>query len=265
MITLICSALLVVFLAYILFAMAVYLFQERLIFPGRKLNPSHQFIDLSGLEEKWVKVDGAILSTLHFSQPGARGLIFFLHGNVGNLDRWVPDVDFYRREKYDLFMLDYRGYGKSSGRIQSQVQLEADVRTAWESIAATYCDKKLPVVIYGRSIGTYLAAKLALEVESQLLVLVSPYTSLLAMARLKFPWLPARLLRYPLATDDIIAQVKAPVLIVHGEDDPLIPVSHAHRLANKSYRAKLVIIDGAVHNDIHEHEAYTAAVSSALP
>lgn len=265
MIALMCYTLVGFFLAYSFFAVAVYLFQEKLIFPVTKLDSSHQFIGVPGLEEKSVKVDEATLSALHLSQPDARGLIFFLHGNVGNLERWVPDVDFYRREKYDLFMLDYRGYGKSDGHIQSQVQLERDVRMAWESIAANYCDKKLPVVIYGRSIGTYLAAKLALEVDSQLLVLVSPYTSLLAMARLKFPWLPARLLRYPLATEEIIAQVKAPVLIIHGQDDPLIPVSHARSLANKSHRARLVIIDGAVHNDIHEHATYIETVSGALP
>jgi hypothetical protein len=67
------------------------------------------------------------------------GVVFYLHGNAGNLDSWFVNADFWRQANVDLFMLDYRGYGKSSGRITSQAQLEADVRAAWAAVAPLLC------------------------------------------------------------------------------------------------------------------------------
>ena len=83
-----------------------------------------------------------------------RGVVFFLHGNSDNMQHWFVNLDFYRTAQLDLVMLDYRGFGKSTGRIESQAQLEADVRAAWATVAAQpqYAGKKR--VIYGRSLGT---------------------------------------------------------------------------------------------------------------
>ncbi|TXC66715.1 lysophospholipase [Piscinibacter aquaticus] len=97
-------------------------------------------------------------------------------------------------------MLDYRGYGKSSGRIESEAQLHADVRAVWRAVAPHYAGKR--VVLYGRSLGTALAASLAAELQPDLTMLVSPYTSMEAMARQHYPWVPGALLRYPLRTDE---------------------------------------------------------------
>ena len=102
--------------------------------------------------------------------------MFFLHGNRGNLQTWTTGLDFYRRVNYDLFIFDYRGYGRSTGQNVDERQLDADVRAAWDAIAPRYRDK--PIVIYGRSLGTGLAVRLAREVTPRLLVLVSPYASL---------------------------------------------------------------------------------------
>ncbi|NNL57494.1 MAG: alpha/beta fold hydrolase, partial [Pseudomonadales bacterium] len=222
------AAIVAVLLVIILLLGLLVRYQERVIFPGTKLPADYRFIEEPGLQETTIAVDGAHLSALHYRQPDARGLIFFLHGNAGNLATWVPDVDFYREEKYDLFMLDYRGYGKSTGNIESQAQLEQDVLTAWQSVAPDYQARDLPLVIYGRSIGTYFAARLALQAKPDQLVLVSPYTSLLAMARKRFPGVPTSLVRYPLDTDKIIPQLNCPVLLLLGGNDALIPVDHAH-------------------------------------
>ncbi|MFN7673600.1 MAG: alpha/beta hydrolase, partial [Betaproteobacteria bacterium] len=144
--------------------------QERLIFRPTPLPASHVF-NLPQTTEISLAVDGATLSTLHFKQPDAKGVIFFLHGNGGNLSSWLRNTDFYRRNKFDVLMIDYRGYGKSTGSIESEAQLHRDVMTAWQWVAPQYEGKKR--VIYGRSLGTTLAAKLSSEVESDLTVLVS--------------------------------------------------------------------------------------------
>jgi fermentation-respiration switch protein FrsA (DUF1100 family) len=95
---------------------AVYLRQESLLFFPTPLAAEHRFRQ-AGVVERSVEVDGARLHALHFRQPGAKGVVFFLHGNAGNNDSWLTDTTFYRRTGYDLFLLDYRGYGKSTGRI----------------------------------------------------------------------------------------------------------------------------------------------------
>ncbi|WP_162911066.1 alpha/beta fold hydrolase [Azohydromonas sediminis] len=109
--------------------------QERLIFMPQPLPAAHRFAFGPDVHETWVDVPGARLHALHLQLPAPAGLVFFLHGNAGNLDGWFADVGFYRRAGHDLFMPDYRGYGKSSGRIDSEAQLHADVRAAWASEA----------------------------------------------------------------------------------------------------------------------------------
>ena len=137
----------------------LYVSQESMIFAATTLPRDHQFVFEVPFEEITIPVDGAEINGLHFQQPNPRGLIFFLHGNGGNLDSWTGNVDYYRRVNYDMFIFDYRGYGKSTGRIRSEKQLHDDVRAAWNTIAPRYRDK--PTVIYGRSLGAALAAKLA--------------------------------------------------------------------------------------------------------
>jgi pimeloyl-ACP methyl ester carboxylesterase len=214
------------------------------------------------VHEAWVDVPGARLHALHLRLPNPRGVVFFLHGNAGNLDSWFSDADFYRRENMDLFMLDYRSYGKSSGRIASQEQLLADVRAAWAHVQPLYAGKRR--VIYGRSLGSGLAAMLAAEVQPELTVLVSPYFSMGELAREHYPWVPSALLRYPLATHEALARVQGPVLLAHGGRDTLIPPTHSQRLHQVAPHASLLHLPEGGHNDLHLLPAYAEGLSAAL-
>jgi len=249
--------------AYSGFLGYLYFQQERLIFPGRPLAPDFAFHFDQRFEDVRIAVPGATLHALHFTQERPRGLVFFLHGNAGNLQSWTTGLDFYRRVNYDLFMLDYRGYGKSTGTIQSEEQLNADVRAAWDAIAPRYLGK--PIVIYGRSLGTGLAVKLAVDVDPQLLILVSPFSSLAAAAMEAYPIAPEWLLKYPIRTDQIIGSVKSPIMIVHGDQDRRIAVAHADRLARLTRSpTEMVVIEGAGHSDIQRFPAYVDALASRL-
>lgn len=242
----------------------VFVSQETMIFYPTPLPPDHQFVFDVPFEEVTIPVDGAEINALHFRQANPRGLIFFLHGNGGNLESWASDIDFYKRVNYDLFILDYRGYGKSTGSIQSETQLHADVRAAWNTVAALYQEK--PIVIYGRSLGTALAAKLAVDVSPALLVLVSPFSSMIAMGRQEYPFLPEWLLRYPFRTDKLVADIRSPTVFVHGDEDRLIPIAHTHELMGLANTdAKLLLIEGAGHNDIHRFTSYLDGLTTELP
>jgi pimeloyl-ACP methyl ester carboxylesterase len=242
---------------------ALYLRQDALIFRAVPLPADYRFPIEQDFEEMRIAVPGASLDALLIRQPDSRGLVFFLHGNAGNLATWTTGLDFYRRVNFDLFIFDYRGYGKSTGTIDSEAELHADVRAAWARIAPLYRDK--PIVIYGRSLGTGLAAELARDVQPQLLVLVSPYTSLPAVGKLHYPWAPDWLLRYRLDTGAAIAAIHSPILLLHGARDTLIPATESRQLRERAQSpTELVIVDGAGHSDIHRFPDYLDALAARL-
>ncbi len=247
---------------YALVLALVWWLQERLIFLPSALPAGHRFAFGADVHEDWIDVPGARLNLLHLRNPAPRGVVFFLHGNAGNLEGWFTNADFYRRLNYDLVMLDYRGYGKSGGRIESQAQLEADVRAAWRHVAARYEGHRR--VIAGRSLGTALAAGLAAEVQPELTLLISPYESMAAMAREHYPWVPVALLRYPLRTDEALARVRSPVLLLHGARDEVIDPAHSERLRRVAPHAERVLVPGAGHNDLQQFPAYLDAIAARL-
>jgi uncharacterized protein len=241
----------------------LYVRQERIILPASTLAADYRFQFDQPFEEVWIPVQGASLHALHFKQPNPRGVVFFLHGNAGNLVSWTTGVDFYRRINYDLFIVDYRGYGKSTGHIESEAQLHTDARAAYDAMAPLYRDK--PIVIYGRSLGTALAASLARDVQPRLLVLVSPFSSLTASAAQTYPWAPGWVLKYPLRTDAIIGDIKSPILLIHGSEDKLIPLSHSERLkALARSPVELLVVPGAGHSDIHKFPVYLDGLAARL-
>jgi uncharacterized protein len=242
--------------------------QEWLIFRPHTLPADWVFDKGADVHERWVEVPGVDggaggrLNALHLKLPAPDGVVFFLHGNGGSLEGWFVNLDLYRRANMDLFMIDYRGYGKSPCCITSEAQLHADVRAAWQAIAPTYAGKAR--VFFGRSLGTGLAAALAAEVQPELTILASPYLGMAALADEHYPWVPRAVLRYPLDTAAVLPRVKTPVLLLHGTEDQLIDVSHSRRLQALAPAARLVEIDGAGHNDLQRFERYREAVAGAL-
>ena len=241
---------------------AIWWGQEALLFAPQPLAQDHVFKFGNDVQERWIEVPGARLNALHLQLPNPKGVVFFLHGNSGNLESWFVNADFYRRANFDMFMLDYRGYGKSSGSIQSQAQLEADALEAWKQIAPQYAGKRR--VIYGRSIGTGLASALAAQVQPEQTILVSPYQSMLALAQQHYPWVPAAMLRYPLRTDLAVPLLRGPLLLAHGELDTLIPPVNSQKLQQLLPGAKLTLVPGASHNDLQRFDVYLDAVRAAM-
>jgi uncharacterized protein len=254
-VTLVSIVLLVVFAAGGWF----YVAQEKLIFLPTPLPASHTF-DMPWVREISIPVEGATLSALHYKHPDSKGVVFFLHGNAGSLATWLDSTEFYRKNRIDVLMIDYRGYGKSTGKIESEAQLHADVRAAWDLLAPQYVDK--PRAILGRSLGATLAAKLAADVQPDLTLLISPFYNLNAMREQHYSFLPRFLMRYQFTSNEWLPKIMKPVTILHGDADDLIDISNAERLQAAAPRTTLVKIRGGHHNDLQKIPQYMDALGA---
>jgi alpha-beta hydrolase superfamily lysophospholipase len=190
-----------VLLVYLLICTGLYFFQERLIFFPEKLAKDYRFSFSQQCNELSISTRaGTRLSGLLFSSSEKKGLVFFLHGNGGSLARWGGVAGRYTALGYDVFVLDYPGYGKSEGRIRSQEQLYSAIQDAYDSLKKNYAEKD--IIVMGYSIGTGLAANLASTNHPRMLVLHAPYFSMSDMMHHYYPVIPTFLLRYDFATNE---------------------------------------------------------------
>ena len=255
----------VVAVLYVLLCIVLYFKQESLLFFPAKLPASYRFHFPGRFEERWTTAaDGTKLHGLLFKAPDSKGLIFYLHGNGGALDSWGDAAATYTRLHYDVFMLDYRGYGKSGGRISSQAQLLSDVQTAYQQLFPEYPESR--TVILGYSVGTGLAAWLAAQHHPKLLILQAPYFSMRDLSARIYPFLPSGvILRYPLLTNEFVRQVSAPIVLFHGDRDEVIYYESSLKLkALLKPSDKLVVLPGVGHNGMTDNSLYQREIAKIL-
>ncbi|MCC6838847.1 MAG: alpha/beta hydrolase [Flavobacteriales bacterium] len=223
------SALGLLLLVYLGVSLFYWALQEKFIFVRFPLPRQYRFNFRQPFEELWLdRPDGARLHALHFTVQDPKGAVLYLHGNTGSLRRWGKRAPRFTTARHAVLMPDYRGYGKSSGKL-SEAALHADALAWYDRLAAQYGAEQ--VVVYGRSLGTGMAVPVAAARTPRALVLESPYANFLDVARHYLAILPYRLLlRYRFRSDRAIKGVKCPVYIFHGKRDPLVPYSSALRL-----------------------------------
>ncbi len=255
--------LLVVLAVYLLICVAAYWWQERLLFHPTRLAADFVFPFDTNFEEVYLDVAPNVqLHGLHFKAENPKGLVFYVHGNAGSLHDWGSLAGLYLQHNYDLLMFDYRGFGKSPGKIYSQQQFFDDVQAVYDWAKEQYSEAQ--IIVEGFSIGTATATKLAAENNPQQLVLKAPYYSMTSLVKSKMAFLPGRLLKYPFATVDYLKQVTCPVTIFHGTADELIPHKNAERLKAAVPSVNLFLIDGCLHNDIPFTPIYKKAMGTLL-
>ena len=159
---------------YVLIISYVYFNQVELVFHASRLPKDYKFDYQQKFEEINIKsFDGAVLNGLLFKAENSKGLIFYLHGNAGTLETWGKIAKVYTSQGYDIFILDYRSFGKSEGEIENEEQLTEDISIVYKSISKRYSEDK--IIIAGYSIGSGFATKLALENKAKALILQAPY------------------------------------------------------------------------------------------
>jgi uncharacterized protein len=249
---------------YTIVIIILYVLQTRLIFyPGRlsgnfRLNPG-------GAEEIFFNTsDGERISALYFRGTRPEVILYF-HGNAGDLNGWKFVAGDFTAWGYGVLIIDYRGYGKSSGEI-SEKGFYNDAEAACDFLIQ---DKKVSpdnIIVYGRSVGSGVAVELASKRSFKGLVLEAPYTSLPVLANEKLPFFfPSLYLKYRFDNIRKINNVKSPVIFIHGTKDTLIPPSHSERLFDEfKGKKKMILVTGGSHNDLNAYPEYQVFLSEGL-
>jgi fermentation-respiration switch protein FrsA (DUF1100 family) len=220
-------------------------------FPSRSVTWTPADADLPFEDVEIATQDGERLHAWWIrARGGATGHVLLCHGNAGNVGDRVPHAALLAAAGFDVLLFDSRGYGRSSGR-PSEEGTYRDARAARAALLARPGVDAARVLYLGESLGGAVALALALEVPPAGLVLQSTFTSIRDMARRHYPFIPASLVPDAYPSLRRIGGLRAPLLLIHGERDSIVPAMHADELLAAAPEPKeLHVVAGAGHNDL---------------
>jgi uncharacterized protein len=238
--------------------------QEKIFFIPDTLPKDYRYTFKNKFEELTFQVDNKIwLNGVLFHTDSCKGLIFYLHGNGGSAESWGHIADNYLGNRYDIFILDYRGYGKSQGKITGEKQLYSDDQIVYDSLKTMYEERN--IIIIGYSIGTGLAAKLASTNNPKMLILTAPYYNMPDLAHHIIKFVPPFLIWYKFKTNEFLPLVKCPLIIFHGDRDEVIYTGSSYKLKELFKPGdSLIILEGQKHNGINENVKYREELKEIL-
>lgn len=239
---------------YLVICLFYYLLQERLIFVplGRKDMDAPVTLG-SEFEEYFMEgTDGGSIHALHIKAEASRGCVLYFHGNTGGISRWGAIAEELTTFGFDVFLPDYRGYGKSRGPRTEEI-LYSDALMCYNKVKEHYPESR--ICIYGRSLGSGIASWLAGRSQPGAVVLETPYNNLIEVARHHSRIIPVKFfLRFTFRNDIHLKATKAPVLIAHGTKDKIVPYKSGLRLyqgVKATVRAEMLTIPGGHHGDLN--------------
>jgi hypothetical protein len=264
----------------------MYFLQEKLLFFPKKRAQNYSYSFDIPFEEKFFQVQDLQIHSLYFKTLDPKGLILYFHGNGCELSQCaLSAVELVKKIGWDILIIDYPGYGKSEGKITSQKQLELIAKHALNQVADLNYQKH---VLFGRSLGSGIAMGLAAyyeqtqKIEDPLnppeafnfkfrfnkaidgIILETPYFSIKDLALSRYPFVPAFLIKYPFRSDLLVSDIRAPIFIIHGDKDTLIPIDQALKLKGLNQNIKMVEIPNGTHDDLSTFPEYWSELKQYL-
>lgn len=250
---------------YLIIGVGLYFFQERLIFQIEKLPRDFKYTFKQPFEEHFLKMkDGAEINVLHFKVENPKGLVLYFHGNAGSLERWGEIITPITELGFEVLIMDYRGYGKSIGKLGPRKML-SDSEEVYE-FALRFTDEK-DVILYGRSLGSAFASYLAGKKNPKMLILETPFYSLRDVVKYVAPMYPSKmLLKYRFNNKIALKNAQCPIYIFHGTDDLVVPYASAEKLYQslKPNQAQFTVIESGGHNNLGDYELFRNELQKAF-
>lgn len=255
---------------YLGLALYLYAFQARYVYfpelPSRQVDATPADIGLAFDAVTLSTADGEALAGWFIPAAAARGTLLYLHGNGGNIGHRLDPIAVFHRLGLNIFIIDYRGYGASSGK-PCEEGTYRDALAAWAYLTQ---EKRLAperIVLFGESLGGSIAARLAARHPPAGLIIYASFTSVPEMAQALYPMFPASwLARYRYDTRAALNSVSCPVLILHSREDEIIPFSHGQALLEAAHEPKRLVELRGGHNDalLVSRETYALEVGAFL-
>ena len=250
---------------YVMLGTSLYFLQEKMLFLPSTLAQDYQYDFRYPFEELFFETaEDVSINAIHFKIENPKGVILYFHGNAGDLSRWGIIGEHFVSLNYDVLIMDYRTYGKSTGKLSEQGFYD-DAEFCYKYLLKHYDEDE--IVLYGRSLGTGIATYLASKHKPKQLILETPYYSILDVAKQRFPIFPVKgLLKYQFPSNEFITSVECPITMFHGTDDAVIPYSSAEKLKAVAPNAltTFITIEGGAHNNLISFENYKTGILSIL-
>jgi hypothetical protein len=251
---------------YIMVGTLLYFMQEKLMFFPTVLSQDYKYQFNHSFEELFLRTDEtAVINALHFKVENPKGVILYFHGNAGDLSRWGTITEYFVEKNYDVLVMDYRTYGKSTG-VLSEKALYSDAQYCYNYLKPFY--KENEITVYGRSLGTGIATFIASKNNPKQLILETPFYSIEDVAKSRFLLFPVKkLIKYKLPTFKYINNTNCSILMIHGTEDKIVPFNSATKLYSYSPKSRttFIKIEGGSHNNLIDFETFKNQIDRFLP
>ncbi|WP_419419869.1 alpha/beta hydrolase [Legionella sp. D16C41] len=235
--------------------LSIYLIQRQLIYFPARARPTRQFFAANDMQEVYLMTEDK-LKLLAWYKPANLNwpTLIYYHGNAGHIGYRMPFIRYFLTAGYGVLLVEYRGYGGNEGRITEE-GLYLDGEAAIKFLQ----EQRVPlnkIILYGESLGTGIATKIGSLYPVCALILQSPYTSLADLAKFHYPWLPLA----PWDKFNSLARIntiKAPLLILHGRQDEIVPYQEGIKLYKKANQPKeFVDFEKRGHTDLWDKQFF---------
>ena len=240
--------------AYIGICGYFYFVQDSIIFRPSQINANAPYSYNFNFEERWFEPeDNVRIHAIHAYADSSKGLVIYFHGNRGNNHTNQAKFELFLNQGYDVLYPDYREYGKSTGELWNEEDLVGDMEFVVDEMEKEYAEED--IILMGYSLGAGIAAPVAAANDPKMLIMWTPFYSMVDMKDAQFGFLPDFLVRYPLRVDLALQQIEEPVYIFYAADDKVLPVTRSYKLTEYLKEGdEAIILEGQGHGWIYRND-----------
>jgi alpha-beta hydrolase superfamily lysophospholipase len=256
----------VLIIIYCALGIALYYLQDYFLFHPQKLERSHVFKFNGSFEEVNIPINNEdTVNMVKFfpAEKKRHGVVIYFHGNMKNIERYAPFAEVFTKKGYEVWMPDYPGFGKTTGKLTEAKLYEQALQIQKLAMTHYHSDS---IILYGKSLGTGIAAYAAVGTTNKMLILETPYSSIPDIFKAYAFIFPVdKMIGYKIPTKEYLQDVHIPVIVFAGTGDWVIPYRCAVKLKRSmKQNDRFISIPDATHNNLNVSAPYYKAMDSLL-